>query len=214
MNKYRINTIISKKHSDLLRKYRDTYETQRKVLEQALETLDTRQNQSPVLSPEQELAVRFLEAKAMCLIQKDGLLMLLENLDPETLQKYVDQNRPLEYALEYYYQKPLKECQMSEVIEGIAMNARMSCWFDTVDCADDGDYYTLKITHRLGANITTLTRLMIESAAATYGVPAESTISGKICFIRIFKKDYPYVGAVCTKSTGIPYRYRRQPTTV
>ena len=214
MNKFRINTPISKKHQDLLKKYTDTYETQQKVLEQALENLDTRQNQRSALSQEQELAVRFLEVKAMCLIQKDGLLVLLENLDPETMLKYVDHNKPMEYALEYYYQKPLKECQMTEVVEGIAINARMSCWFDTVDYTDDGDYYTLKITHCLGVNATNLIRIMIESATATYGVLAESTISGKTCFIKIFKNDNPCGEAVCTDSTGITYRYGWQSTPV
>jgi hypothetical protein len=187
MNKYRINTTISKKHWDLLKKYADTYETQQKVLEQALENLDTRQNKRPALSPEQELVVRYLEANAGCLIQKDGLVMLLENLKPETVQKYVTCFKPMEYALEYYYQKPLKECQLEEIMEGIIMNARMSHWFDTVDYTDDGDYYTLKITHRLGVNATHLIRTMIESACATFGVPSESTISGKTFFMKICK---------------------------
>ena len=189
MNKFRINTPISKKHQDLLKKYTDTYETQQKVLEQALENLDTRQNQRSALSPEQDLVIRFLGGNAGCLIQKDGLVMLLANLNPEIMQKYVACSKPMEYALEYYYQKPLKECQLAEVIEGIVINARMSHWFDTVDYTDDGDYYTLKITHRLGVNATNLIRMMIESASATYGVRAESTTSGKTVFMKIFKKN-------------------------
>jgi hypothetical protein len=203
MNKHRINTTISKKHWDLLKKYADTYETQQKVLEKALEILDTRQNQRPSLSPEQELVVRFLDGKAGCLIQKDGLKMLLENLNPEITRKYIAWYKPMEYALEYYYQKPLKECQLEEVIEGIVINARMSHWFDTVNYADDGDYYSLKITHSLGVSVTDLLRVSIESALASYGVPSESTISGKIFFMKIFKKDLYRAEAVCTESIGI-----------
>jgi hypothetical protein len=203
MNKYRINTTISKKHWDLLKKYADTYETQQKVLEQALENLDTRQNQRPALSPEQELVVRYLEANAGCLIQKDGIKMLLENLNPEITRQYVAWYKPMEYALEYYYQKPLKECQLEEVIEGIVINARMSHWFDTVNYTDDGDYYSLKITHSLGGNATDLLSVSIESALASCGIPSESTTSGKIFFMKIFKKDHYHAEAVCTESIGI-----------
>jgi hypothetical protein len=189
MNKYRINTTISKKHWDLLKKYAHTYETQQKVLEQALENLDARQNEKPPLSPEQDLVVRFLEAKAGCLIEKDGLKMLLDNCDPDNFHGYIDYYKPMEYAIEYYYQKPLKECQLEEVIEGIAMNARMLHWFDTVVYTDDGDHYMLKITHPLGVNATNLFRTMIESVFATYGVPTVSTISGKTFFLKIFKDE-------------------------
>ena len=203
MNKYRINTTISKKHWDLLKKYADTYETQQKVLEQALENLDARLNQRPALSPEQELVVRFLDGKAGCLIQKDGLRMLLDNLSPEITRKYVSCYKPMEYALEYYYQKPLKECHLEEVIEGIIINARMSHWFDTVNYTDDGDYYSLKITHSLGVNATNFLRISIESVLASCEVPYESTISGKIFFMKIFKKNLYRAEAVCTDSTGI-----------
>ncbi len=65
----------------------------------------------------------------------------------------------------------------------------MSHWFDTVNYADDGDYYSLKITHSLGGNATDLLSVSIESALASCGIPSESTTSGKTVFMKIFKKN-------------------------
>ncbi len=107
--------------------------------------------------------------------------------DIELQKEYVSQYKPVEYTTEYYFQKPLKECSLKEVIDGIVINARISNWYDTVDYTDDDGHYTLKITHSLGLNTSKLVNIAIESVFETYGAKTENTISEKTVFIKIFK---------------------------
>ena len=187
MKKHRISTTISQKHWGLLKKHVEKYETQQKALERALECLESSSRQSPALTREEKLLVHISRAKSACIIQKDYLRMLMKIADIELQKEYVAQYKPVEYTTEYYFQKPLKECSLKEVIDGIVINARISNWYDTVDYTDDGGYYTLKITHSLGLNTSKLVKIAIESVFETYGAKTDNTISEKTVFAKIFK---------------------------
>lgn len=184
---HRISTTISQKHWELLKKNAEEFETQQKALERALECLENRSKHIQALAEEEKLWMRLASVKTACLIQKDSLKMLMETSDIELQKEHVTKNKPIEYVIEYYFQKPLKECSLKEVIDGLVINARISNWFDTVDCTDDGSHYTLKLTHSLGINTSKLIKILDESVFKTYGVKAESTISEKTIFIKIFK---------------------------
>ncbi len=55
MKKYRINTTISLKHHQILKRHAEKFGTQQSVLEHALESLENNLNHpSPELSPEAE----------------------------------------------------------------------------------------------------------------------------------------------------------------
>lgn len=187
MKKHRISTTISQKHWGLLKKHVEKYETQQKALERALECLESSSRQSPALTREEKLWVHISRTKSACIIQKDYLRMLMKITDIELQKEYVAQYKPVEYTTEYYFQKPLKECSLKEVIDGIVINARISNWYDTVDYTDDDGHYTLKITHSLGLNTSKLVNIAIESVFETYGAKTENTISEKTVFIKIFK---------------------------
>jgi hypothetical protein len=187
--KYRINTTISRKHRELLNKHTATFETQQKVLEAALECLDSCTKHRAALTPEQDLMVRCLEGNSACLIQKDSLKLLMKTADLESFREYVIQYKPIEYGVEFFHHKPLKDCSLKEVMEGIVINARMSNWFDSADYTDDGDSYMLKITHTLGKNASEQLKIVIESVFTSYGVPARSTISGKTFFMKVGKEQ-------------------------
>jgi hypothetical protein len=184
---HRISTTISQKHWGLLKKQAEKLGSQQKTLECALECLEKSSNQSSVLTEEEKLSMRILKLKLPCLIQKDSLKMLMDTVDIERQKEYVTKNKPIEYAIEYYLEKPLNECSLKEVIDGLVINSKMSNWFDTVDCTDDCSHYTLKITHSLGLNTSKLIKILDESVFKTYGVKAKSTISEKTIFIKVFK---------------------------
>ncbi len=61
----------------------------------------------------------------------------------EAFEDLVAQTKPIEYQIESYYHKPLKNCSLKDVIDGMIINAKMSHWFDEVDYRDEGNYYTI-----------------------------------------------------------------------
>jgi len=191
LNKRRICTTISQKHWEILKRHVDKFETQQKALEFALESLDNGSKQSPALTREEKWEERYWiclkSTKLACFIQKDGLKILLETGNINLLNEHVAKYKPMEYNIEYYLQKPLKELSLKEVVDGLAIIAKMSNWFDTFEDKENGDHYQLIITHSLGLNNSILNKEMFESVFKTYGVKVESTISEKMIFMKIFK---------------------------
>ncbi len=188
MKKHHIHTTLSPKHWQLLEKNKLKYQTQKKVIEIALESLENGIKQDMALSPEEKYWLSLSGHKFACLIQKDGLILLFNTIDMAAFREYVARDRPVEFALELYFQKPLKEFSLKEVVEGLVIIARMSHWFDIVDYVDNGDYYTLKISHSMGLNLSKMQEILYQSLFMTYGARAESTISEKTFFMKIYKK--------------------------
>lgn len=187
MKKHRISTTISQKHWELLNKYVNKFETQQKVIELALESLENGSKQNPISAWETRFWLFAKSTKSVCLIQKDGLKVLIETVDIELVKEFVTRNKPIEYSIEFYFQKPLKECNLKEVVDGLAIIARISNWLDSVDYTDDGDHYRLMMTHSLGLNNSKISMIMFENMFKTYGVKTENAISEKTIFIKVFK---------------------------
>lgn len=155
----------------------------------ALECLENSSKQRLALTEEEEFWMHMASVKATCLVQKDFLKMLMETVDIQRHKEYVTRYKPIEYVIEYYIQKPLKECSLNEVINGLVTGARMSHWFDTVDYIDNDGHYTLIITHSLGINNSKIVKICNDSVFKKYGVKTESSISEKTIFMKIFKID-------------------------
>lgn len=184
---HRISTTISQKHWELLQKNTKELGTQQKVLEFALESLENSSKQIPELSREERVWLAQKSMKTICSVLKDTLKVLLETANIEMFNEYLNKYKPLEYAMEYYFQKPLKEISLKDLLDGVIIMGNMSNWFDTIDYTDDGNHYTLLITHSLGLNNSKLNRMGLESLFETYGVKAESKISEKTIFMKIYK---------------------------
>jgi len=195
VKKQRVSTTISQKHLELLKKYVEKYESQQKVLELALESLDSIESlknsskMNQALTWEERYWTCLKSTKAACFIQKDGLRILMGSADIELFHEHVTKHKPMEYNIEYFFRKPLKECSLKEVIDGLVFIAIMSNWFDTVDYTDNISFYMLIITHSLGLNNSILNKDMFESLFKTYGVTFESTISEKTIFMKVLKKQ-------------------------
>jgi hypothetical protein len=99
----------------------------------------------------------------------------------------VTKNKPIEYEIQILLQKPLNECSLEEVVNGLMIVFRTSHMFDTIDCKDNGDYYLLILTHSLGLNNSKLNLMTCKSLFITYGADIESKTSGNIIFIKVFK---------------------------
>jgi hypothetical protein len=187
LKKHHIATTISEKHWELLKKHAERLKTQQRALELALECLESSSKQRLALTEEEKFWMCVASDKAVCTVHKDFLKMLMETADIELHKEYVARNKPIEYIIEYYLIKSLKECSLNEVINELAIAAKMSHWFDTVDYMDDVEHYTLKITHSLGFNNSKIIQVCHESVFKTYGVRTESMISEKTIFMKIFK---------------------------
>jgi hypothetical protein len=189
MKKHRISTTISKEHYELLKEYAEKYGTQQSVLEHALESLKNNSNQSHELAPEEELRIRVGKSNATCIVYKDFFKILLQTADIEQIRELINRQKPLEFMIEYYFQKPFKECNLEEIVEGVALNAKMTDWFDTVDYIDNNDHYLLNMTHSLGLNTSKTLKMAHESVFKTYEVNFKTTISEKTFFMKIFKNN-------------------------
>ncbi len=190
MIKHRVCTTISEKHWKILEKHTEKFETQQKVLEFALESLENNSKHSTALSQEEEHWMRIgREVKSVaCLIQKDGLKELLKTADIEGIKELATRQKPIEASIEYFGQKHLQECSLKEVIDGAVMCAKISNWFDAIDYTDEDDHYTLIITHSMGINNSKISQILFESVFKTYGVKTESKISERSLFVKVFKK--------------------------
>ena len=187
MKRHRIATTVSGKHWELLKKHAEKFETQQKALELALECLENNSKQFPELTVEQKYWLSCESINSMCCVQKDALKILMETANFERFNEYVIQNKPIECVIEYFFQKPLKECSLKEVVDGLATVFRISHMFDTIDYKDVGDFYILIITHSLGLNNSRLNLTTIENVFKTYNVNFESIISEKTVFMKVFK---------------------------
>jgi hypothetical protein len=191
VKKYRLSTTISTKHWSLLNKYSEKYETQQKALERALECLDSSTLMSSLLSEEDKawlLVGRDLRPQ-MVLVPKEMCKTWLETVDMDQFPDYVDKFRPMEFVIEYYYQKPLKACTLQEVLDCIILSCKISNNVDIISNADAGDYYELNITHTLGINLSKCHVMVIGSALRSYGVRFEYTLSERTVFFKIYKND-------------------------
>jgi len=188
LKSHRISTTISEKHWVLLHKLVEKYQSQQKTLEVALESLENSLKQSQVvLTREDKFWMAHRTVNTACFLQKDALKMLMETASIEMFTEYVARYKPIEYVVEYYLQKPLKECSLNEVIEGLVVCARISHFFDTIDNNDEENHFTLIFTHSLGLNASKINVMSFESLFKSYGVKVESTISGRTIFMKVFK---------------------------
>jgi hypothetical protein len=187
MKKFQVHTTVSSKHMELLNRFVETYGSQQKVLELALENMEDKFQPNP-LSPEEKLWIQFAGVDTACFIQKESLRLLLETDDEELFQKSIDRDKPIEFQIEKYYHKPLKECSLKEIVDGLVVNARMAHWFELVDYKDEGDHFTMIMAHTLGINGSGLNKILMESVFKTYGGRFESTVSEKTFFHKDLQK--------------------------
>lgn len=190
MKKRRVSTNISAKHWELLKNYTEKYGTQKKVLELALENLEKTEKQQPALSQEEELWLRVkkeLRENAIT-IRRDLFIELMRTVDFKRFSELLNKLKLAEHQVVFHYNKPLKELNLKEVMEGIVITCRITSLFDIVTYTDDGNYYTLRITHSYGTiNHTKLIKTFIEPLFDAYGAKSKSALHSNTLLMKIFK---------------------------
>jgi hypothetical protein len=191
MKKYRLSTTISPKHWSLLQKYSEKFETQQKAIEKALEQLDSRPLDMRLLSDEDKIWVRIGRelGPVVLVFSKDFYKTIIVNVDPADIQKFVDQQKPTEFAIEFFYQKLLSACSQKEMIDGLLVYSKLGGFGDAVTCTETGDCYDIYLTHTYGINHSKTVLMMYESALNTYGARFESGFSERTVFFKIYKND-------------------------
>jgi hypothetical protein len=165
------------------------YETQQKVIEVALDKLDNSPKPVPVLSREEELWMLVGKSRMACLIQKEGMKVLLETVDLDRFRGYVAEQKPLEFTAEVHNQKALRDCSLKEILEALIINGQVSNQLDSIDYKDMGDHYIMKMTHNMGINYSKTLLILHESLLNSYGAKFDSNMTGRSLFIRIFKDE-------------------------
>lgn len=195
MKNHRISTSISQKHWEILKRYAEKHETQQKVLELALESLDSIESMKEIsksnrsLTVEEEYWLRAKSLKSICLIPKDVFGFYTNTADIEQYKEFLTQSSSLTFGLEYLLQKPIKECSLKEVIDTLVIILRIGNAFDTVDCKEDSNLYLLILTHSFGIKGSKMACIAYEIIFKSYGAKVESIISDKTIFMKIYKKD-------------------------
>lgn len=188
MNKRRVNTTISEKHWEILQKHTDKFETQQKVLESALESLEKSLKQEHILSSgDQSWMFAGEDMSSSCMVHRDIFRVLIETADIERIKEVIYKQKPGEYLIARYYQKPLRKCSLKEVIDGLMFFIKAGNIPDTINCTDEGKHYFLKIVHGLNIKFSRSVEDMINCVLEDYGVRTENEISEKVLFIKIYK---------------------------
>lgn len=187
MKKYRVNTTISSKHQEILTKYAEEYGTQQKVLEHALEGLNDNSDQFE-LDQKLELWMRVYRIKDLIVIlPKDYTKKLFDTVDFDNLQEYIENEKPVEFTIEWYYDKPLTECTLKEIVRGITLNLKIQSLADSLNCTDHGNHYTINIAHGFGINGAKIIEMMNKNVFKSYGAQYDSYFSERSVFFKIFK---------------------------
>ncbi len=192
MNKHRVNTTISARHWKILEKHTETFETQQKVLESALENLENSSKQNP-LSPEDDLLLRYRKEYGfnLCVLHKTIIKEFLKFGGFDRIIKIVDGMNMIESQVVFFCKKPLIECTLREIMEAIVHNFRLANIFDIVEYEDHDTFYLLSITHYLdlGGSSQTSLKLLFEKLFEKCGVTTESELSENNLFIKIYKNS-------------------------
>lgn len=191
MKMYRISTTISPQHYATLKKLTERYDSQRSVLEHALESLEKEDAGTTPLSLEEEVRIRLgSELKNYLLIfPKDMIKLMTETIDLERYREYTAKHKPYEFASEYYYQKPLQDCTLSELLEMVVLFIKLQNSYESVNYTDEGDHFLFRLTHKYGMNHSRLQLMMIKSLFESYGVKTESRVSEWSLFVKVHKGD-------------------------
>lgn len=190
MKKHHIHTTISEKHWAMLNKLTEKYETQRITLEKALENLESNPQSDTSLSMEDRIWAQCGRdfKRVIVIMHKDSYKTLLDISDIDRFVEYMANQIPMKSFIEYVSGKPLKDLTLKELLDAIVIKVKTQNTADMINYTDDGDYYTLVISHSLGLNHSKVLQIGKESLFNSYGVRTESRTTEKSVFIKIYKK--------------------------
>ncbi|VVB87438.1 Uncharacterised protein [uncultured archaeon] len=190
MRKHRVSTTISEKHWEMLKKHTEKFESQQKVLEFALESMENNSGHAPVLSIEEDLRMRsFKELKgSVVVIHKEQLKALLEEaINIDRIGEKIKKGNTVAYLSQWYYKKPIKRCTLKEILEVTVTFFKAGNLIDDVSYMDNGSFYTLSLLHSMNRNCSEFCRVILEGLFENYGAKYESEVFENTIFTKIYK---------------------------
>jgi hypothetical protein len=187
MKKHRVNTTISQEHYEILKESAKEYGTQQKVLEHALDNL--KKDSTDKLSPQLELWMRIGKEirNTIIFVQKDLGTLLFETIDFHRFQEYIQRGAPVKFGVEWYYNKPLEQCTLPEIVKYIMVLLDIQGGADTISCTENDELYQINYTHNMKINTSRVIKIMIESLLESYGAKYETDYSQRNVFFKIYK---------------------------
>jgi hypothetical protein len=192
LNKHRINTTISAKHWEILKKHTENFETQQKVLEAALERIENGSERNCPLKrvcpfPQKGHDGIREALKSTCIIHKDLLKAFIEVSDLERLRELISSYKPLEHLIALYYLKPLQKCSLKEILDGLVFFIITGNVTDSINYIYEGNQHILRIVHSLNYKFSEMLKFILEDVFEAYGVKTETEISEKSLFMKIYR---------------------------
>jgi len=189
MEKRRINTTISAKHWEILKKHAAKNESQQKTLELALESLESSELPMQKLTPMEQIWLQTEKLNVVCLVHKDIFYELFKIADCELLNELFMKHNMAEYMIVMYYNKPLKECSLKEVMDGLMVVSNAAKVFDSINYRDDDNHYIIKITHSARTiKYSNSVKILLETLFNSYGLKIQCDISYSSIFSKVPKK--------------------------
>lgn len=108
LGRLRLNTTISSKHYEILKKYENKYKSQRRVIEAALELLE--KQSTPELNSRDELWGRMRKELDVACFSRRATELVIAGKNEEAIR-----NNHLPFYLEWYYQKPLNQLNLDQI---------------------------------------------------------------------------------------------------
>jgi hypothetical protein len=187
-HKNHLHTTLSDKHFELLKKHKEKFGTQQKVLEFALESLENNSKRNLAqLKDEQVWVLTGRGTESASVIHIEAFKVLLEGADVKHIIKIMKNQKMAEHMIAWYYRKPLKKCSLKEVMDGLIFFLKASKIADTVNYAECDNYYILKMIHGLHIGTSRMFSMWIATMFESYGLKTESEISEKSLFMKIYK---------------------------
>ena len=187
-HKNHLHTTLSDKHFELLKKHKEKFGTQQKVLEFALESLEN--NSKKNLAQHKDEQVWVLSGRgteSASILHIDAFKVLLEGADVKRIIKIMKNQKMAEHMIAWYYQKPLKKCSLKEVMDGLIFFLKTSKIADMVNYVECDNYCILKMIHDLHIGTSRMFSMWIATMFESYGLKTESEISEKSLFMKIHR---------------------------
>lgn len=189
MVKRRINTTVSAKHWEILRKHAAKFESQQKALELALDCLENREFSGQELTPIERIWLYTEKLNVVCLVHRDIFYELFKIADSELLHELFMKYNMAEYMIVMFYNKPLRECSLKEIMDGLMVVSNAAKVFDSINYQDEDTHYLIKINHSARTiKFSISIKILLISLFRSYGLNIDCDISESSVFSKVPKE--------------------------
>ena len=162
---------------------------EQKTLEIALERFENTELPDQKLTPMEQIWLQTEKLNVVCLVHKDIFYELFKMADCELLNELFMKHNMAEYMIVMYYNKPLKECSLKEVMDGLIVVSNAAKVFDSINYRDEDTHYIIKITHSARTiKYSNSVKILLKTLFNSYGLKIQCDISDSSIFSKVPKE--------------------------